>query len=121
VAGSAPIDALDVVRNRMTRAHTGVWLEDLEEAVVERNRTRRCGAEVNDVFFGDTGCAVRVGLPEAWRGGVRILRNDLRGLDSPADDPAVRISPATDSAACFPPNHGNRVGAGRPLHPLDVN
>lgn len=108
-------------KNRVSGAHTGVWIISTGRGAIVGNDLRGCGSADPDAQFEDTGSAVRVNL----QGDVcnaAIERNDLRNLRSPKSEPACVVLPAGTEPLCFRDaegnfdSGGNRWDAGRPLY-----
>ena len=112
VAASALTEDYELRRNRVRNAHTGIWLSNAGEGRLISNDLRFSGSPDADTRFGDSGCAIRIGLfgPVC---SIDIDRNDLRKLRSPAPAPAVIVTPSVSADLCFPATVKNRVDPGR--------
>lgn len=115
-SAAAQTEDWEVRSNRVRNAHTAVWVLNAGDGVVASNDLRRSGSAAADTRFGDTGCAVRVGLfGPVCR--VTITGNDLRQLRSAAGEPAVVVAPPDVGGLCAARAEGNRVDGSRSVFP----
>jgi hypothetical protein len=109
-AASQVTEGYKVVRNRVRKAHYGVWLFGVNEGSVTSNDLRGCAsAEPDSVRFQDHGAAVRVDLNGLCN--TNFSSNDFTGLKSPKASAAVVMLPSV--LPCQ--GGGNRVDPGRPV------